>query len=72
MFYYNSFKDNKTRKLYCLFLVKLTAQHIDFGGLKQLITFRLFSYCAIVSKGFGGDLSGFFEQIFGFNMLPVE
>ena len=39
MLNYNSFQDNKTRKINCLIPEKLTAQHIDFSGLKQLITF---------------------------------
>ena len=52
MFYYSSFKDNKTRKINCVIPLKLTAQHIDFDDLKQLITFRLYFYYAIVNKGF--------------------
>jgi len=34
---YNSFKVDKTRKINFLVPAKPIAQHIDFGGLKQLL-----------------------------------
>jgi len=61
MLYYNYFKDNKTRKINLAIPAKLTVQHIDFSGLKQIyyiLLIFLFRYCY---KGFEAELFGFFE-----------